>query len=590
MRSRKKTLLITLISVACVLAAGAALFFILRSNRDPVKVYSAADFSSSDDGSNQNSSYGSVRADNLQTVYLSDTQQVLQIFVNQGDTVKKGDKLLSFDSTLSDMQLNRKQLEIQQDEQNLKRLKLQYNDLVGSNYYKVDTNSSTTLSAPSTLLPLTLLANHLHRNPDSTEPVQPTESTVPTEPEPSEPVNPLPSSFPYGELTADGLVQDYYYINVGTGKKDTPYLFAVSADASFLDNSFMEALLGDREGPVYAVFAQTYGALPNSKVTQAWGVCFTRDTELEGSPVRLSFFNATGRVGKAIDDPNASNEPEPTPEPTPEPSTPSTPEVDPVDPDPSYNPSPIDPDPGPSRDELDRQKRELQTNIRDTDLKIRTAKVELEQMKKELGDGNVYATIDGVVSFVGDAISAAQNHEPLIKISGGGGYYIDGYVSELNLNSVYEGQTVYVTDWDSGSSLEGSVAKISTVPAENGYVDGNPNATCYTYSVFVPENENLQEGHFVEMRLDTSATDTGTNFYLDYAFLSQENGKFYVYLQDENGRLKKQEVTTGRDLWNSYLEILSGCDQDSYLAFPYSANLEIGAKTVVTESSELYGY
>ena len=55
-------------------------------------------------------SYGPVTSDNIQTVFLSDTQEVTEILVKQGDTVKKGDLLMRFDTTLSEIALERKRL------------------------------------------------------------------------------------------------------------------------------------------------------------------------------------------------------------------------------------------------------------------------------------------------------------------------------------------------------------------------------------------------------------------------------------------------------------------------------------------------
>ena len=60
-----------------------------------------------------------------------------------------------------------------------------------------------------------------------------------------------------------------------------------------------------------------------------------------------------------------------------------------------------------------------------------------------------------------------------------------------------------------------------------------------------------------------------------------------MWLRDGEGRLKKQNVTTGA-LSGEGWEILSGVTQDDYIAFPYGKNLKDGAKTKEGTIDELY--
>ncbi len=57
-----------------------------------------------------------VTTDKVQTIYLSETQTVTKIHVQQDQQVKKGDLLISYDTTLSDLALERKDLDVQQKE------------------------------------------------------------------------------------------------------------------------------------------------------------------------------------------------------------------------------------------------------------------------------------------------------------------------------------------------------------------------------------------------------------------------------------------------------------------------------------------
>ena len=54
-----------------------------------------------------------MSTDRIQTVFLSSTQTVSEVLVKEGDTVKKGDVLMRFDTTLNDLSLERKRLEVE---------------------------------------------------------------------------------------------------------------------------------------------------------------------------------------------------------------------------------------------------------------------------------------------------------------------------------------------------------------------------------------------------------------------------------------------------------------------------------------------
>ena len=106
-----------IISLAVVGAVGAGGFFgwryLRQNNAEPVKVYEFDNVGMTQYWGDTKESYGPVSSDKVQTVYLSDTQTVSEILVEQDQEVKKGDLLMSFDTTLSQLDLERKGVEIQ---------------------------------------------------------------------------------------------------------------------------------------------------------------------------------------------------------------------------------------------------------------------------------------------------------------------------------------------------------------------------------------------------------------------------------------------------------------------------------------------
>ena len=105
------------ISLAVVAAVGAGGFFgwryLRKGSVQPVKVFPFDYVGMTEYWGDTRESYGPVSTEKIQTVYLSDTQTVSEILVEEGQEVKKGDLLMSFDTSLSQLEVERKDLEIQ---------------------------------------------------------------------------------------------------------------------------------------------------------------------------------------------------------------------------------------------------------------------------------------------------------------------------------------------------------------------------------------------------------------------------------------------------------------------------------------------
>ena len=185
---------------------------------------------------------------------------------------------------------------------------------------------------------------------------------------------------------------------------------------------------------------------------------------------------------------------------------------------------------------------------------------------------------------------ARATGQPILKVSGGGGFYIEGSVSELEKAALKIGQEVTVNDWNTGNMYTGEVVSIGDFPTENDNWNGigNPTASYYPFKAFVSEEADLEAGSHVSMSYSASAAENG--IYLEKPFVRTEKGNSYVYVRDADGKLEKRTVRVGKVLWGSYYEILSGLSEEDYLAFPYGKNVEQGADTVESDLSVLYGH
>ena len=100
------------------------------------------------------------------------------------------------------------------------------------------------------------------------------------------------------------------------------------------------------------------------------------------------------------------------------------------------------------------------------------------------------------------------------------------------------------------------------------------------------ESEDLVPGYYVTMSY--SLTDSVDGIYLENAFVRTEKGRSYVYLRGENGRLEQRDVVTGKTVWGTYIQILSGVTADDYVAFPYGKAVKAGAPTETGDYQTLY--
>ena len=250
----------------------------------------------------------------------------------------------------------------------------------------------------------------------------------------------------------------------------------------------------------------------------------------------------------------------------------------------------IDPNGIYTGEEILQMQKELNITIKEQKKKLKMVEAEYLIMEKELGDGNVYAEIDGkVVSLLTEEESREQQ-QPLIKVSGGGGFYVEGSVSELEKDKLKPGQEVTINDWYGGGVYTGEVVSVGDFPSDSDNWNGmgNPTASYYPFLAFVDETADLQAGSYVSMTYSTSSAEQG--IYLEKAFVRSEKGEHWIYVRGTDGRLEKRNVRVGKVLWGSYYEILSPLGEEDYLAFPYGKQVKDGAPTVESDLSALYTY
>lgn len=230
--------------------------------------------------------------------------------------------------------------------------------------------------------------------------------------------------------------------------------------------------------------------------------------------------------------------------------------------------------------------RDLQLNQKETALKIKNA-------KKELEDQTVKATITGVIKKVGDPEKPSQDGSAFIQVDSQQGLYVKGYVSELVLDQVTPGTMLQISSWSSGAFATATVKEVSPYPAEDYMVYSNgAQASYYPFTALIDEGaDGFQNMESVSISMTVGADETAQNaIYLSKAFIREENGQKYVYVRGEDGTLERRPVKTGKIIYGSQYEIKSGLTTEDYIAFPYAKNELEGTKTEESTLSELYNY
>lgn len=122
--------LICIGTVAVIGAGGYGVYRYIKANGEPVEVTKVAYLNSGWWGNDSTATYGIITSNAIQEVHLDQDQLVDKVFVKEGDKVKIGDKLLAFDTTLLELDLESEklnkevlELELQGLEQDLAKLK-----------------------------------------------------------------------------------------------------------------------------------------------------------------------------------------------------------------------------------------------------------------------------------------------------------------------------------------------------------------------------------------------------------------------------------------------------------------------------------
>lgn len=234
----KKKWIAAFIAAGVLLLGGVTVYAVKTSSQSTVKVVSVSDMSGGG-GWSDNSLSGNITSDVSQNIYLADSQTVKKIHVKEGDTVKVGDDLLTYDMTLENLDLEMKKLEKQGIELNIEKANREITKLKNTKPSSDNGNEDPGLDIPE----------------------DPGEEPEDPSMEPEEPAE------AYQELTAEA--EPY----MGEGTVEEPYHFLCAADGAIL-GSFLNRMA---EEQCFFVIEVREGDVSNGELLKIWGQKITEE-------------------------------------------------------------------------------------------------------------------------------------------------------------------------------------------------------------------------------------------------------------------------------------------------------------------------
>ncbi len=233
----------------------------------------------------------------------------------------------------------------------------------------------------------------------------------------------------------------------------------------------------------------------------------------------------------------------------------------------------------------------VQLDLQEAELNLEAKKTEVAQAEAILENAAVVAPISGrILSINENGYDNYGNPLPYITIQQAGSYRVKGTLGELQMGVIYEGVRIQITSrTDESLSWGGTV---SYIDYENPS-QGNPNdiyygqptdemttSSNYPFYVELDSTDGLLLGQHVYLELETAPV-VFDGVSISSAFICyEEDGTSYVWA-DRRGSLEKRTVTLGEyDFMNDTYQILSGLDEDDYIAFPDPELCVEGASTM----------
>ena len=620
-----KKIKLALIIVASVTVIGTGIWFgVQKFNRTKVEVYRVEELKQMIWGESS-SLEGIITSNVSQKVQLSENQIVQEVFVQEGQEVKEGTPLLSYDMTLVHINLETEKLNNQQLQIKKKGLE----DTLAKIKKKKVTNTALNTEYQLTFLSYSDNSewaeepSNQPENPDKPEkPETPENPDKPEKPEtPEKPDTPEPSETEaevyeklYGDITLEscpnGKIENAKPYK-GDGTKEEPYRY-LCKEGVLVQGAFLNQLAGfttkddtEEKAAKHCILEVRTGDKPDGVLLAA--IYLNGEKIKEPLEAGKWYKTSLGKYDVVLDDNKNQGEDKPENNKA-DNKADNSEEQDPSN---EWNPdeNPDEEIQNPSDEFLEDMefteavpqetiidgytKEEKEKAITETNAEIRTVKLDIKssdlkiaQIEKELENQEVKSTINGVVKKVGDKDKGQTDGEAFLEIQSTQGIYVKGMVDEYQREKLKVGSQISGTAYESGVSFEAEVKEISTYPVSSKYSNSNNSAlSYYSFTAYIQDVQGLKNQEAVSMELPAEEMDA-SGIYLNREYVREKDGEDFVY-KEENGRLVKQPVKTGK-IFYGMVEIKSGITEEDFIAFPYGKKVKEGASVKEISAEDAY--
>lgn len=215
-------------------------------------------------------------------------------------------------------------------------------------------------------------------------------------------------------------------------------------------------------------------------------------------------------------------------------------------------------DPGNATISRDEAIKIQKSRIESLKLDIRESKLNIRKLEKKVKKEVVYSKLDGTVAKVGDSTTASSDGTNFMSVKSKEGYYVKGTVSELMLDQVQEGTELKCST--SNGDFNAKVAYVSEYPvsSDSSSYYGSGNPNASYYEYTATIEDSSVKVSDDDWLTVMLAGNVVSNGIVLDRAFVRTENGVSYVYKDDNGTLKKQILKVGGNVNSGYSVLVTG--------------------------------